>query len=60
MEAVKSSTIKLLSGARMPKIGLGTALLSYLDGDPEQVEEEYYKQIKRCIIEGGYRHLDTA
>ena len=42
----------LASGQKMPQVGLGTFLC--------KEKEELTKQVKKAILEHGYRHIDTA
>ena len=46
--------------AKLPKIGLGTALMSQLFRDKENIIEAEAELIRRCIVEAGYRLVDTA
>ncbi|KAH9736779.1 hypothetical protein WN944_004301 [Citrus x changshan-huyou] len=46
----KAESFKLLSGHTIPAVGLGT----WKSGD------EAFKSVFAAIVEGGYRHIDTA
>ena len=48
----KEAFIKLNNGVKMPKIGLGTWMMSEKERD--------ISNLKQAILEEGYRHIDTA